>query len=400
MTAYYNEFDPKAAAWLRELIKAGLIAQGDVDERSICDVRPDDIAGYTQCHFFAGIGGWSLALRLAGWPDARPVWTGSCPCQPFSCAGKGLAQEDPRHLWPEFHRLIRERRPDICFGEQVEAAIGKGWLDGVFGDLEAEGYACGAAVLGAHSVGSPHIRQRVYWVADSQGERWQRSADSAKQAGRSIAEAICSPLRLADSLQPGLEGHSGDGDDWNQSGWIGKKEARSVGSSRGDGGLGNSNGERRDARRTEPGRSECFASAGCHGGVGNAQGYRQSYGRDGISTTPGTDDFAPWREGRDGNAIGIAGCHGGMVQSDGHGCTAGSAASASAGYRSAAIATSVWNESVWHPCRDNKLRRIPAEPAFFPLADGVPARVVRLRGYGNAIVPQAAQAFVEAYLSY
>ena len=67
MTAYYNEFDPFAAAWLRELIAAGLVASGDVDERSIVDVQAGDVAGYAQCHFFAGIGGWSYALRLAGW---------------------------------------------------------------------------------------------------------------------------------------------------------------------------------------------------------------------------------------------------------------------------------------------------------------------------------------------
>ena len=63
MSAYYNEFDPFAAAWLRNLIAQGLIAPGDVDERSIKDVSPDDLRGYTQCHFFAGIGGWSYAAR-------------------------------------------------------------------------------------------------------------------------------------------------------------------------------------------------------------------------------------------------------------------------------------------------------------------------------------------------
>lgn len=84
--AYYSDNDPKVCAWLRELIKRGLIADGDVDERSICDVKADDVRGYSQCHFFAGGGGWSLALRLAGWPDDRPVWTGSCPCQPWSNA--------------------------------------------------------------------------------------------------------------------------------------------------------------------------------------------------------------------------------------------------------------------------------------------------------------------------
>src|SRR4051812_42894245 len=118
MTAYYNEVDRYAAQWLRNLIADGRIAAGDVDERSIADVRSDDLIGYTQCHFFAGVAGWSLALRQIGWPDDHPVWTGSCPCQPFSIAGKGEAFRDARHLWPVWSRLIGERRPAICFGEQ------------------------------------------------------------------------------------------------------------------------------------------------------------------------------------------------------------------------------------------------------------------------------------------
>jgi DNA (cytosine-5)-methyltransferase 1 len=159
---YYNENDPKAAAWLRELIKDGHIANGIVDERSIEDVKPDELKGYTQCHFFAGIGGWSYALRLAGWPDDREVWTGSCPCQPFSAAGKGAGFADERHLWPAFFHLIRTVRPQQIFGEQVANCLP--WLDLVQADLEAEGYASGAVIMGAHSVGAPHIRQRLYWV--------------------------------------------------------------------------------------------------------------------------------------------------------------------------------------------------------------------------------------------
>lgn len=169
--SYYNEFDPYAAQWLRNLIAAGHIAPGDVDERSIVDVRPDDLAGYDQCHFFAGIGGWSRALRLAGWPDDRPVWTGSCPCQPFSAAGKRKGVEDHRHLWPEFRRLIAECNPPVVFGEQVASADGRDWLSGVRADLEDLGYAVGAADLCAAGVGAPHIRQRLWWVADAGRER-------------------------------------------------------------------------------------------------------------------------------------------------------------------------------------------------------------------------------------
>lgn len=184
--AYYNEIDPYAAAWLRELVKRGLIAPGDVDERSIADVRPDDLRGYVQCHFFAGIAGWSLALRLAGWPDDRPVWTGSCPCQPFSVAGKGKGTADERHLWPEFFRLIAERRPAVVFGEQVAGAAGLAWVDHVCADLEGAGYAVAAADLPACSVGAPHRRQRLWWVAAADGghasaEREQRSGEQRQQ---------------------------------------------------------------------------------------------------------------------------------------------------------------------------------------------------------------------------
>ena len=171
MPIYYNEFDRHAAAWLRELGNAGEIEPGEVDERSIADVTPDDVRRFTRCHFFAGIGGWDYALRLAGWPADRPVWTGSCPCQPYSAAGKQKGNADKRNLWPEFFRLIRECRPDTIFGEQVEGAIRHGWLDGIQADLEREGYAVGHCVLGAHSLRAPHIRQRLYWVANRESER-------------------------------------------------------------------------------------------------------------------------------------------------------------------------------------------------------------------------------------
>src|ERR1700675_3873825 len=101
MTAYYNEIDPYNAQWLRNLIAAGFLQVGEVYERSIVDVPWRDLRGYTQCHFLAGVGGWPLALQLARWPDDRPVWTGSCPCQPFSPAARGRNDrraDGERHL--------------------------------------------------------------------------------------------------------------------------------------------------------------------------------------------------------------------------------------------------------------------------------------------------------------
>lgn len=191
--AYYNECDPYAAAWLRNLIAAGHIAAGDIDERSIEDVRPDDLRGYTQCHFFAGVGVWSYALRLAGWPDDRSVWTGSCPCQPFSAAGKGTGFADERHLWPAFHHLIQQCRPAIVFGEQVASKDADPWIDLVQDDLEALGYAVGAVPFPSAGVGAPHIRDRLYWVADTANQRQHGRRADHHEHGR-FAQAVAELL--------------------------------------------------------------------------------------------------------------------------------------------------------------------------------------------------------------
>lgn len=199
MAVYYNEIDPAAAAWLRELIKAGHIAPGDVDERSIEDVIPSELMVFTQCHFFAGIGVWSHALRQAGWPDDRPVWTGSCPCQPFSAAGKGGGTADERHLWPAFFWLIRQCRPNVVFGEQVEAALRHDWLDHVAVDLEAEGYTVGAVSSPACGYGAPHIRQRLYWVADSERDGGRSDKPQRGTKGRVVDGWGCPTRRVADA---------------------------------------------------------------------------------------------------------------------------------------------------------------------------------------------------------
>lgn len=181
--AYYNEIDPFAAQWLRNLIAAGHIAPGEVDERSIEDVTPDDLREFTQCHFFAGIGVWSHSLRLAGWPDDRPVWTGSCPCQPFSAAGKGDGFADERHLWPAFFHLISELRPQHVFGEQVAAGNANTWFDLVQADLEGVGYAFGLVPFTSAGVGAPHIRERAYWVANATGQLHHQCNDGTNELG-------------------------------------------------------------------------------------------------------------------------------------------------------------------------------------------------------------------------
>lgn len=148
-----------------------LIPEGEIDGRSIRDVRAADIIGFDQCHFFAGLGGWAYAGSLAGWSE-RQWWSGSCPCQPLSGAGQRQGHADERHLWPAFHDLIAECCPSVVVGEQTESDIGREWFAGVRADLEASGFACGGADLCAASVKAPHPRQRLYWVA-------KRLADAA-----------------------------------------------------------------------------------------------------------------------------------------------------------------------------------------------------------------------------
>ena len=189
ITAYYNEIDNRAAAWLRQLIKNGNITQGEVDERSITEVEARDLQGFDRVHFFSGIGTWDYCLNQAGWGD-RPIWTASLPCQPFSAAGKGLGKADERHLLPHFLELFKECKPATVLGEQVAAAIKHGWLDDLYAEMEACDYALGSAVIGAHSIGAPHIRQRLYWVANSINHSGQRPVGRVndKENGSQISD--------------------------------------------------------------------------------------------------------------------------------------------------------------------------------------------------------------------
>lgn len=241
LTAFYNDLEHYVCDWLLNLQREGDLPGGSVNYQPIQQLKGADLKGYDQCHFFAGIGGWPYALRLAGWPTTRPVWTGSCPCQPFSAAGKQQGFKDDRDLWPDWFRLIRECRPATIFGEQVASAIGFGWLDRVCLDLEGEGYAVGATVLPACSVGAPHIRSRLFWVADATDSRRNdarehRSGPSplsarseqcgidggmafaaSEQVGRAGQSRQRAAQGLGEPIQQGLQGHARNGDDCDES---------------------------------------------------------------------------------------------------------------------------------------------------------------------------------------
>lgn len=338
MTAYYNEIDPYAAAWLRSLIAQGLIADGVVDERSIVDVRPEDLEGFTQCHFFAGIGGWSLALRMSGWPDDKPVWTGSCPCQPFSTAGRQKGKEDERHLWPSWLSLIEKCKPPVIFGEQVAAAIAHGWIDDVADDLENQGYAVGAAIAPACSVGAPHKRDRLWFVGDSEYD-----GSSGRPFSRSDNAAVCNHT----------QGENSSCESTRASEPSNVAHAKSV--------------RRTECQQLERGnrpQDVSRASYGCRGSnalsdVADAECVRQQ--RQGQHSKP----FSTTQDGtRETN-------------------------------RTFDVSSRHWQNGIFIQCPDGKQRLI--EPSIPLLVNGVPARVGRLRAYGNAIVPQVAATFIKAF---
>ncbi|HBX8452900.1 TPA: DNA cytosine methyltransferase [Klebsiella pneumoniae] len=335
-SAYYNEIDPFAAQWLRNLIAAGHIAPGEVDERSIEDVTPDDLRGFTQCHFFAGIGVWSHSLRLAGWPDDRPVWTGSCPCQPFSAAGKGDGFADERHLWPHFFHLISERRPQHVFGEQVASGNANAWFDLVQADLEGLGYAFGLVPFTSAGIGAPHIRERAYWVAN--------------------AYSVISDRR-GNVRAPGLGNAN---------------VARLEGLSGNDGAAGRE-------RATGP-----VAAPGFHDGLANTDNEQHSIaisgcGHEHASTGREQDSTAPAGLRGDYRALEVNGF---WRDADWLFCRDGK-----------------WRpvEPGTFPLVDGAAARLGrVEPGVARVASS--NRVGRLKGYGNAINAQAAAAFIRAYM--
>lgn len=336
MKNYYNEYDKKASASLKQLIADGLIPNGDVDDRSIAEVTAGDLRGYTQHHFFCGVVGWSRALQLAGWPDTRPVWTGSCPCQPYSSAGKQKGAEDERDLWPVWFRLMRgyvEKVGDIptVFGEQVASAIAHGWLDRVYSDMEGLGYAVGSLVFPACSVDAPHRRDRVGLVADAAGigggkreQNTGRRAAGIADKKQSIADKPCSGA-LGDTESRGARGHGA--------------------------------GAEPDRKETCGGRFD-NAGSGC--------------------IRPLDDTFHEGSQGQPRNGLG----------EERREITARSAPEAG-----------FWDAHDWIICGDGKARRIPpTESGIRLLAHGIPERVGLLRAAGNAICPPAWAKFIKGYM--
>ena len=359
--AVYNEIEEYAADWIENLITLGVIAPGIVDRRSIVDIRPDDYRGFRQAHFFAGVAVWSYALRRSSISDDTALWTGSCPCQPFSAAGAGGGVDDERHLWPHWFHLIRECRPDRVYGEQVASKDGLGWLDLVWSDMEDEDYAIGPFDTCSAGSGAPHIRQRLRFRADN-----LRSSTGG----------------LADDSSAGLG-------------------IRSVAASWGRGEVNGSE------RLGAVDRLDDCLGAGLEGqrdGHCPATGQRQGSLRP-VATAGGIEWVASGDDDDGRSDLSLGGPQGRTVDG-GSGATlrmVGRTAPARPG-----PTNGFWRDADWLFCRDGKWR--PVESGTFPLVDGSTFRLGSgsafegksrqgmLKGYGNAIDAEATIDFIEATL--
>ena len=395
MKVYYNEWDAKAAAWLRELIRQGLLPDGDVDERSILDVDPGDLWGYDQWHFFCGIAGWPYALQLAGLEDLKGVMTGSPPCQPFSVAGQRKGNSDERHLAPKFAELVRAVRPRVLFGEQVasSAVFGKAagsarnragkepewaWIDDLQDRLEAARYAVGTSDIPAAGVGAPHIRQRTFFCAFDLE-------------------------RVDDSIKPGLERHAGDVDRIGEPGRIETEQAGSAAQASGPGGVADTGvSAGREVAGSASRNENPDGSEGWKRGQSNIDNRYPSYGEDGgVADATGERSFSGTYAGVHRREEGA-----GSRYVEPQRSSASDGSNATNGF---------WGDADWLFCRDGKWRpvkssvqrvapRVPGSvvqcssfvSASYPLAKEQGRRVMRLKGYGNAIVPQAAAVFIKS----
>lgn len=411
--AYYNEFDDETASWLEDNIRRGLVAPGHVDRRDIRDVQPHDLKGYAQHHFFAGIGGWSLAARMAGWVDSRPLWSASLPCQPFSTAGLRQGADDPRHCGPDFCRLVDAARPPCIVGEQVSGQAGYDWFDGISSALEASRFLSRTVDIPACAVDSPQQRNRLYWVAvaaellnlaDDQGQRGGAGFRDQGQAGHGRGEPSNGhggdrARAMGRPVVEGLERHAGDGN---------REAGREPGPGRSapapndsDGPMGVGAGER---------RGEGLDQSAIQRRRGAATGSDGADGPQAMDLSGGLGRGARWRDhawhvgdeplsgdqlGREGRAAardmaerhialfrgipsaGELGVHEYHARAD-HGRNG-----------------SWWQGAEWIVCHDEKARRVPDARAPL-LVTGFPNRILAWRGFGNAIVPPLAAEAIAA----
>jgi len=296
---------------------------------------------------------------------------------------------DERHLWPHWFHLIEECRPSTVFGEQVASKDGLGWIDLVQADMEGADYALGAFDLCSASFGAPHIRQRLWFVADTDNPRSQgwipRGSDTQRQDQHGHVGRDSATNRMGNTNHSGSQGSSqtgiGEGVEQSGSQFAGARTDVGVDNTISDGRQEGRFGDhgRNDGEQPDPDVEDV--------GMGNAQ-------HDGQSTSSeqgGNDQDAPDDEKEQIVSVQSEGASISRDDRSGDGGEGGGDTEARANETNGA-----WADADWLLCRDGKWR--PVRPESFPLAHGATARVGRLRAYGNAITAQVAQGLIESYM--
>ncbi|PKP84780.1 MAG: DNA cytosine methyltransferase [Alphaproteobacteria bacterium HGW-Alphaproteobacteria-2] len=294
------------------------------------------------------------------WRSVVDILHGGFPCQPFSVAGKRRGADDPRHLWPQFARIVGECEPPFVFLENVAHHLRLGFPE-VAAGLVSMGYKLAAGLFTAAEVGAPHKRERLFILAIREGDEmadparllwdpveWREPdgtaaalADAEGQRQREPANetdaiAVCGPARHEPRDDRRALADAPD----RQLSQPGRREARRKGSGPHGAGLADADGERR--LQAERGQSPDSRPDPCSGNVDDSNGAR-SQGRS-DDTGEHAGERAPWPPGPD-------------------------------------------DAAAW----DRYLRTAPnAEPSIRRGADGLAHRVDRLRLCGNGVVPLVA----------
>lgn len=379
MRVYYNDNNKDVCLWLEQLIKNGDITRGDVDDRSIEEIKPEDVAGYDRCHFFAGIGTWDYALNQAGRGD-MPVWTASLPCQPFSSAGKQLGRKDERHLLPTYLELVRKCKPKIQFGEQVASSEVVGTeLEASFVIAVQNGEYAKANKLAKRLVAQKGFTFTSRWVDDLHAEM--------EKAGYTFGYGVLGAHSTAEEAKTGFENELFE--------FI--------------------------SRRLGDVESDLFKNWWFERGFGDGNSAEPAHIRQrlywvGVAHSTGEQINSPNESGF--YAESSSGSWLGDPEHEQHqGCLFGHNEELEQNTERPAGKFTGSGEIEWVYCRDNKYR--PIKPGVKPLVDGVAeklgrggdtsaqieadntqeARTMRLKGYGNAIQAQTATAFIRAFIN-
>jgi len=374
---------------------------------------------------FSGIGGIDLGLERAGmtvkwqseidpyackvlkkhWPDIPNLgdikqidWStvepvdiiaGGYPCQPFSTAGKRQGENDPRHLWPYFRDAISGIQPRFAILENVRGHLSMGF-DRVLADLTEIGYDAEWQIVSAASVGAPHRRERIICVAYPTQQYSNGVFDYARNSpqpqtipelgNNSGSENVVDTNGTPRQQQQKRQVQESD---------IGRRSQDVAYPNDTRGGTSRSDADRHweatlagwnDQPQSQPGRlSEIMANT--HSDNTPNGGQRQ--GLQGEDTS--------WRDDGSGSGSDI-----GQVSMGSTRQNSCNVADTTSQQRKESLCTGARifaSSNAWRSSSDGRPLSDwwAVEPDVGRVADGVPARLDRLKGLGNAVVPQVAE---------